>query len=333
MRERKALTGGLTLDPTKEGSFRAAIASLNVIDHDDDVTIPGAFKAGQPVRVAQAGHNWGLPTIGGGKIVTDAAKAYIQGEFNLKMTAGREHYESVKWDAEHDKLQEWSYGYDVVDSEMGQFEGKDVRFLKALDVIEVSQVMLGAGIGTGTENVKTAKDAFGVGPIRKRLAQLRAKQLQADPDTLATIAQIDLLIDQADELVDTLMDDAGIPDPDETEPEEVLEPGALGAASLVGPKGLTFATHAKNIGLYVGGFTKRAKALAALRAKEGRTLSTENRGRLTSLVDSMRTGLADVEKLLADTSPAIDPGKADLARLRLLEMRREAATLGVFAHR
>lgn len=154
MRERKAIT--LQLDSAKEGQGRAIFSSFNVIDHDGDVTLPGAFKSGQPVRLAQWGHNWSGPTIGTGIIAADTTKAWADIEFNLKMAAGRETYESVKFDAEHHQLQEWSYGYDIVDAEMGQFDGKDARMLKALDVIEVSPVMLGAGIGTATDFIKSA---------------------------------------------------------------------------------------------------------------------------------------------------------------------------------
>ena len=35
------------------GAFRATIATLNVIDKDGDVTVPGAFRKGQEVRIAQ----------------------------------------------------------------------------------------------------------------------------------------------------------------------------------------------------------------------------------------------------------------------------------------
>lgn len=152
--ERKALK--VELDPAKEGAFRATFSGLNVVDSDNDVTLPGAFKSGAPVRIAQWGHNWSGPVIGAGLLGADTTKAWADAEFNLKMVAGRENYESVKFDAERHKLQQWSYGYDVLDSEMGQFEGKDVRFLKALEVHEISPVMLGAGVGTATDFIKSA---------------------------------------------------------------------------------------------------------------------------------------------------------------------------------
>lgn len=154
-RERKGLKE-FTLDPNKAGHGRVVFATFNVIDKDGDVTLPGAFKVGQPVRLAQWGHNWSGPTIGAGVVGADTVKAWADIEFNLEMAAGKETYQSIKFDAARFKLQEYSYGYDVVDAELGQFEGQSVRFLKAQDVIEVSPVMLGAGIGTHTDFLKSA---------------------------------------------------------------------------------------------------------------------------------------------------------------------------------
>jgi hypothetical protein len=245
MRERKALT--FELDKAKEGTGRAIFSTLNVLDHDGDVTVPGAFKSGQPVRLAQWGHNWSGPVIGGGLIESDTTKAWADLEFNLKMVAGRETYESVKFDNEHHKLQEWSYGYDVLDAEMGQFEGKDARILKALDVIEVSPVMLGAGIGTATEFLKSAG-------------------LKLDDQAVYALAGV-----QA--------------------------------------------------------FIERAQELKVLRAKEGRTLSTATATRLTGVLEAMRTGITDLEALLAIAAP--DDGKATLAVERMRLLASEARSLGV----
>lgn len=150
MRERKQLQ--VSLDPQKDGAFTATFATLNVVDSDKDVTVPGAFKDGQAVRIARWGHNWSELPVGKGIIHADDAKATVVGQFFLDTTHGKDTYLTVKQLAD---LQEWSYGYDVLDSEAGQFEGQDVRFLKSLDVIEVSPVMLGAGIGTRTESIKS----------------------------------------------------------------------------------------------------------------------------------------------------------------------------------
>lgn len=153
-RPRKAIKD-VKLDESGEGTFRATIATFGVVDHDGDVTIPGAFRSGQKVRIAQWGHNWGALPAGKGVLDQDSKRAWVDGAFNLKTTHGRDTYETVK---DLDDLQEWSHGYDVVDgstdaNELAHYEGA-VRILKSLDLVEVSPVMLAAGIGTRTESIK-----------------------------------------------------------------------------------------------------------------------------------------------------------------------------------
>lgn len=156
-----------------EGSFRAVFSKFGVIDHDGDVTLPGAFQKGQKVPLAGVGHNWDTPVIGVGTINYDAEKAWIDGQFNLKMQNGREHYESVKFSHEHGVNQEYSYAYDVTKkaklNDYPEYAGAK-RILEKLDPKEVSQVLLGAGIGTGTLDVKSAvKIAKETRPERKLL--------------------------------------------------------------------------------------------------------------------------------------------------------------------
>lgn len=141
-------------DSDQTGAFRATFATFNVVDKDGDVTIPGAFEVGARVRIAQWGHNWGAPAIGAGVIGADSSRAWVDGKFALAMAAGRETYEAVKALGE---LQEYSYGFDIEKSRPGSFEGQSVRFLERLKVHEVSPVMLGAGIGTGTDSIKSGR--------------------------------------------------------------------------------------------------------------------------------------------------------------------------------
>jgi len=179
--ERKALA--VELKAEQEGAFRATFATFDVIDKDGDVTKSGAFKSGSPVRISAWGHDWNAPVIGRGTIGADETAAWVEAQFNLKMSAGRDTYESVKFSGD---LQEFSYGYDVVSSEPGEWDGRPVRILKALEVHEVSPVLLGAGIGTGTDRIKSASFAdhaeYVLADVQafidrsKSLADLRAKE-------------------------------------------------------------------------------------------------------------------------------------------------------------
>lgn len=169
MTDTKALQGVEIKDAAK-GTVQAVFSRLNVKDHDGDVTRPGAFEEGAPVRISAYGHaSWGpsrgasgvpIPPVGKGVIRMDGDQALLDGQFFLNTTGGRDTFELVK---EMGDLQEWSYGYDVTDSQKGDFQGEPVRFLDGLKVHEVSPVMLGAGIGTGTVSVKEAIAALGDG--------------------------------------------------------------------------------------------------------------------------------------------------------------------------
>jgi len=136
------------------GEFRAVFSTFNVVDHDGDVTVPGAFHDGQKVRISYWGHRWQDLPVGRGEIHQDEEKAWVEGRFFLDTEAGKETYLTVK---NLDDLQEWSYGFDIEESRLGEFEEQDVQFLEALTVYEVSPVMLGAGIGTRTETIKGMK--------------------------------------------------------------------------------------------------------------------------------------------------------------------------------
>lgn len=184
MPERKGLLS-FEFKAEQEGSFRATFSRFNVIDRDGDVTMPDAFQKGQEVRIAQWGHNWGSPVIGKGAIDFDEERAWVDGAFFLDTTAGLDTYKAVK---NLGALQEWSYGFAIKERSFGEFGDppQHVQFLRRLDVFEVSPVMIGAGIGTGTDAIKGATLAdesetvlaavAGFSDRLKSLAEMRTKE-------------------------------------------------------------------------------------------------------------------------------------------------------------
>lgn len=161
MSEHKALTG-VEIKDAEKGRVEALFSTFDQVDSDKDVTLKDAFTDGAPVRMSAYGHaSWGMsrgassvpkPPIGKGVIRVGQNDAVFEGQFFLKMQDARDTFESVKAMGD---LQEWSYGYDILDFDIGDFEGEKVRFLKKLDVPEVSPVLLGAGVGTRTLSVKS----------------------------------------------------------------------------------------------------------------------------------------------------------------------------------
>ncbi len=154
--KRKTFTAPLELKAEgdgERGEFKAVFATLNVVDHHGDVTMPGAFEK-QEVVVEPWNHDWTLPA-GKGVIKADDSEAWIEGQFFLDTNAGRENYQTVK---NLGALAEWSYTFDIIEADRGQHAGEEVRFLKKMDVVGVGPVTRGAGIDTRTVAIKSQQD-------------------------------------------------------------------------------------------------------------------------------------------------------------------------------
>lgn len=160
--QKKTYRGHLNFkaDADDTGRFSAVFATFNVVDHDGDVTLPGAFRDGQEVLIEGWNHDYSAPPVGKGVIHQDDEKAWVDGQFFLDTQAGIEHYRVVKNVGE---LQEWSYTFMVEKGRFGQFEGQDVYFLEALDTWGVAPVTRGAGIGTHTTAIKRREKDAGEG--------------------------------------------------------------------------------------------------------------------------------------------------------------------------
>ena len=151
--ERKAIAE-IKLDGDQPGHVTAVFATLNTIDRDGDVVLPGAFTNGQRVKMMWA-HDW-TKWIGDGQIHVKGKEAIFEGDFWTETIDGAEAYKKVKRAGD---LAEWSWGFFVPPdaSHAGEFQGQQVRFLgdKPLEIPEVSPVAVGAGIRTRTIAVKS----------------------------------------------------------------------------------------------------------------------------------------------------------------------------------
>lgn len=146
-------------DATK-GEFSAAIATYGVIDRDGDVTLPGAHKDGQRVVISAYNHSVmlkGQPPVGTGTLRVQRNRTVVDGRYFMDVPEAKSAFMAMK--SLHEQgMDQWSYGFDVLDSEMGQQDGRRVRFLKSQDVFEASPVVRGAGIDTRTLSAKTLAD-------------------------------------------------------------------------------------------------------------------------------------------------------------------------------
>lgn len=143
---------------SEDGEVTARFATLNVVDKDGDVTVPGAFGK-QNVRLASWGHNWARLPVGSGSIRESRETAIFDGKFFTDTTGGLDTFRTVKHLGE---LQEWSYGFDVDEYSLRKPEDGEtsrrydgmIRVLQKLTVHEVSPVMIGAGVDTRTLRLK-----------------------------------------------------------------------------------------------------------------------------------------------------------------------------------
>lgn len=143
----------LEIKDADAGEVKAVFSTFDVIDADKDVTRPGAFDDGAPVRISAYGHeSWkGALPVGRGIIRTTDSEAILDGRFFLDTTHGRDTFNTVKQMGE---LQEWSYSVEPVAVSFGEFDGEQVRFLDKIKVDEVSPVLVGAGVNTRTLSTK-----------------------------------------------------------------------------------------------------------------------------------------------------------------------------------
>lgn len=204
-----------------DGTVEAVFATMGVKDKDGDVTLSGFFGSQEVVMVP--GHDWKHVPLGKGVIGEEGNEAIARLKMNLEIPEAKSWHSAIKFDLKNGTpLQQYSYGFDILEggSEWGEFNGEQVRFLKARPdgspgskVWEVSPVLVGAGEGTRT----------------------------------------------------------------------------------LSAKGLKFCDEGATVLAAVKSFVERGSALAALREKDGRKLSEENRERMAS----MSSELAKAAELLA----------------------------------
>lgn len=173
-----------------EGRVKAVFATLDVVDKDGDVTVKGAFDEGAKVAISAYNHkSWeGAMPVGKGVIREEGNSVVLDGQFFLNTTHGRDAFETIKALSEDGPGTEWSYGFDVLDSETPTHKMADDhrRTLKKMKVHEVSPVMVGAGVGTRVVEAKNNKTfaqqlqevVASVKAVRERAADVMAMRAE-----------------------------------------------------------------------------------------------------------------------------------------------------------
>lgn len=176
--------GSVEIKDATKGEVSAVFSTFGTVDKDGDVTLPGAFEDGTPVRISAYGHaSWaGALPVGKGVIRVTDDEAILDGKFFLNTTAGRDTFEVVK---EMGPLQEWSYGFDIVEHSYEERGEDRVRILEKLRTYEVSPVLLGAGNQTRTLAVKGADTALSFGDEAQAVVAAVAALTERAADVMA----------------------------------------------------------------------------------------------------------------------------------------------------
>jgi HK97 family phage prohead protease len=147
--ELKYRTAPAALDTENEGRLKAAFSVFDEIDSDGDIVRASAFTDGQAVPLVWA-HDWTKP-VGKGVIRVTQKHAEFDGAFFTDTAAGMDAYRTVKAMGE---LQEFSWGFQILQSGKTRHGDKDAREITKATVFEVSPVLVGANRNTRTLAIK-----------------------------------------------------------------------------------------------------------------------------------------------------------------------------------
>lgn len=183
-------TKSLTIEKMDEaGTGLARIAQMSAVDSDGDSYERGAFSwkegGGQWVQILPAHDRRAMP-LGKAWVYEEDDQALAKLHLNLETQAGKDWHATLKFDlAKGNPVQEWSYGYQVLDADFQVRGEQRVQVLKRLDVDEISPVIRGAGVGTGTLSIKSAElKEKHFAPLIAGLGEL-VSSLPADPSVLS----------------------------------------------------------------------------------------------------------------------------------------------------
>lgn len=295
---KKALTN-VTIKDVDLGLVEAVFSRFDVIDLDGDITRKGAFTDGAPVVISAYGHkSWeGQLPIGKGTIHEQGDVAVLKGQFFINTTHGRDAFETVK-ELSADGLQEWSYSLHDVVAKADTVDGRKVRVLEKIRVKEVSPVLIGAGIDTGTLSTKNVKQWASA---TRQALSAAARERWADEDVWVYVDDYDpdastaIVSIEADEyrLIQvsyTVDGDTVTFDDDEI---EVVRTVAYAR------KGSKFSEHTDAALVAVKQLVHMAAERLALRAPEGKSVTEQ-----IDAYDQLMTELAALKSALDATTPS-----------------------------
>ena len=275
-------------------------------------------------------HKWDQP-IGKGVIETDDDKAIFKGSFFMGTEAGKEAYNLAK---EMGDLQEWSFGFRINDYEVAPFtkdgsDEVDARYLKDLEVFEVSPVLVGANRETYTLAIKSGEEAIyessNVDEVKEALgkdifdnpgeAMERSKELSCDIGVHTQEMDgknVFMPCKTHAEYEEAIKEDMKSLDPEEEEKTDGCCGGGCKESSDEGeekvseeeslPTGKRFSEEVKDVLAALESLIVRAKAIEVLRSKDGRTLSERASSALRAVQEDLNDAWTEIDDILVEAS-------------------------------
>ena len=298
----------------EKGNVEAVFSVFNNLDSDGDVVLPGAIKSGfkdDQVPMVFA-HKWDQP-IGKGKIVQEDDKAVFKGKFFMGTEAGKEAYNLAK---EMGDLQEWSFGFRINDYEVAEFQKDgesvgDVRYLKDLEVYEVSPVLVGANRETYTLAIKSGEEAIYESSSEEKAAndedifdneedaKKRGKELGCEGSHTHMVDGKEVYMPCATHEVyeQMIKDEKDLSEDTEVVETEVSEE-KVSEEEESSLQGVRFSDEVKDVLAALESLIVRAKAINVLRSKDGRTLSAKAESALRAVQSDLDDAWQELDEIL-----------------------------------
>ncbi len=294
----------------EEGYLEAIFSVFDVEDRDGDVVKSSAIKNGVAIPLVWH-HDWSRP-IGKGTITNDGTKAIFKGNFFLDTTEGMEAYKTVK---NMGDLQQYSWGFAILNQEKGTLGDKTVNYITATEAFEVSPVLVGANQHTSTVDIKEAKmyvDATVPGSYESRKHELceafRKQQLSNGEGYATVVATFDdhfigMIYKWTDEEESYWDVSYEIKDnqfvlgtPVQVEAQTEFIPVQATGTNM------TYNAHSDFVQVALAELVQRSKAGSALRSKDGRQISETRLAELKTLVESLTNASKSLQEIIDSSS-------------------------------
>lgn len=211
-------------------------------------------------------------------------------------------------------IEEMSYAYEIPPggADIEEVDGRTIRNIRKVRVFDISDVLWGMNPATvaskGLPGNKSLAPAYPVGTrIMPTIAPHLVGQGAGEVREAVLTYAYGIVFDAMPDMVHHWY----------IESELAFEAGVEDGAEAMMKQGRSLADEHRMALAAIDAYTNRYKALASLRAKEGRVLSGENRKRIETAVEAL-AGATDVLRgLLAATEPQKNEAqKADPAAIR-----------------